>query len=146
MLDSNLAKLYGVETKRLNEQVRRNLKRFPAYFMFKLTKDEFEALRSQFATSKEGKGGRRYEPLVFTENGVAMISTVLNSEVAIEINIAIMRVFTRLRSFYAFEERMDRKVNKLEENVTQVFKVVFERLGNLEDKAFNHRKKIGFKI
>ena len=147
MLDSDLAKLYGVETKRLNEQVRRNLKRFPGDFMFKLTSDEFEALRSQFATSKEGKGGRRYRPFAFTENGVAMLSTVLSSDVAIEVNIAIMRVFTKLRSFYALEERMDRKVDQLEENVTQVFKVVFERLDNLEDLNINQkkRKKIGLK-
>lgn len=147
MLDSDLAKLYGVETKRLNEQVRRNLKRFPEDFMFKLTVEEFEALRSQIATSKDGKGGRRYQPFVFTENGVAMLSTVLNSEVAIEVNIAIMRVFTKLRSFYALEERMDRKVDRLEENVTQVFKVVFERLDNLDEVAINQkkRKKIGLK-
>ena len=147
MLDSDLAKLYGVETKRLNEQVRRNLKRFPGDFMFKLTSDEFEALRSQFATSKEGKGGRRYRPFAFTENGVAMLSTVLSSDVAIEVNIAIMRVFTKLRSFYALEERMDRKVDQLEQNVTQVFKVVFERLDNLEDLNINQkkRKKIGLK-
>lgn len=147
MLDSDLAKLYGVKTKRLNEQVRRNLNRFPEDFMFKLTSDEFEALRSQFATSKEGKGGRRYQPFVFTENGVAMLSTVLNSEVAIEVNIAIMRIFTKLRSFYALEERVDRKVNNLEQNVTQVFKVVFERLDNLEEVAINQkkRKRIGLK-
>lgn len=147
MLDSDLAKLYGVETKRLNEQVRRNLKRFPNDFLFKLTSEEFEVLRSQIATSKNGKGGRRYQPLVFTENGVAMLSTVLNSEVAIEVNIAIMRVFTRLRSFYALEDRVERKVENLEQNVTQVFKVVFERLDNLEEVAIlqKKRKKIGLK-
>lgn len=147
MLDSDLAKLYGVETKRLNEQVRRNQKRFLDDFMFKLTSDEFDSLRSQIATSKDGKGGRRYQPLVFTENGVAMLSTVLNSEVAIEVNIAIMRIFTKLRSFYALEERIDRKVDQLEQNVTQVFKVVFERLDNLEEVTINQkkRKKIGFK-
>lgn len=147
MLDSDLAKLYGVETKRLNEQVRRNLERFPEDFMFELSIKEYELLRSQFATSKNGRGGRRYQPLVFTENGVAMLSSVLNSEVAIEVNIAIMRIFTKLRSFYALEERIDRKVNQLEQNVTSVFKVVFERLDNLEDvQAIPKRKsKIGLK-
>lgn len=101
MLDSDLAKLYGVETKRLNEQVRRNQNRFPDDFMFRLEPEEFEILRSQYATSSSVWGGRRYQPLVFTENGVAMLSTVLNSEVAIEVNISIIRIFTKLRSFYA---------------------------------------------
>jgi len=147
MLDSDLAKLYGVETKRLNEQVRRNQKRFPDDFMFQLSEEEFESLRSQFATSKEGKGGRRYQPLVFTENGVAMLSTVLNSEVAIDVNISIMRIFTKLRSYYALEERMDRKVDQIKENVNQVFKVVFQRLDDLDDtpKEKRTRKKIGIK-
>ena len=148
MLDSDLANLYGVETKRLNEQVRRNVDRFPDDFMFKLTKSEFESLRSQFATSKEEKGGRRYQPLVFTENGVAMLSTVLSSKQAIKINISIMRIFTKLRSFYALEERMDKKVNELELNVTQVFKVVFERLDKVEkidESLVKNRKKIGLK-
>lgn len=79
MLDSDLAKLYGVETKVFNQSVKRNIRRFPDDFMFKLTSEEYEALRSQFVTSKEGKGGRRYQPFVFTENGVAMLSGVLNS-------------------------------------------------------------------
>ena len=84
MLDSDLAELYGVTTKRLNEQVRRNISRFPADFMFQLDKEETSALRSQFATSKEGRGGRRYLPYVFTEQGVAMLSSVLNNVRAIE--------------------------------------------------------------
>src|SRR3972149_5427901 len=88
MLDSDLAVLYGVTTKRMNEQVRRNLRRFPADFMFQLTSEEAESLRSQFATSK--RGGRRYLPYAFTEQGVAMLSSVLNSERAIEVNIQIM--------------------------------------------------------
>ena len=89
MLDTDLAKLYGVPTHRLNEQVRRNLKRFPPDFMFQLTSDEAKSLRSQFAISKKGRGGRRYAPLVFTEQGVAMLSSVLKSEKAVLVNIAI---------------------------------------------------------
>jgi len=146
ILDSDLAKLYGVETKVLNQAIKRNLRRFPDDFMFQISPEEHESLRSQFVTSKEGRGGRRYQPLVFTENGVAMLSSVLKSDTAIDINIAIMRVFTKLRSFYALEERVNRKVNKLEEDVTQVFKVVFERLDDLNDKLPTHdetRRKIG---
>ena len=101
MLDSDLATLYGVPTKRLNEQVKRNRKRFPADFMFQLTAQETETLRSQFATSKDKRGGRRTRPYVFTEQGVAMLSSVLNSERAIQVNIAIMRAFVRLREILA---------------------------------------------
>jgi hypothetical protein len=100
MLDRDLAELYGVPTKRLNEQVRRNIKRFPSDFMFRLTADEDSLLRSQIATSKMGRGGRRYTPFVFTEQGIAMLSSVLNSERAIQVNIAIMRVFIRLRETF----------------------------------------------
>lgn len=148
MIDSDLAKLYGVETKRLNEQVRRNKERFPEDFMFECNTEELAVLRSQIATSNSSSfwnPKRRNLPMLFTENGVAMLSSVLNSKQAIKVNISIMRIFTKLRSFYALEERIDRKVNNLEQNVTQVFKVVFERLDNLEDKTFNKAKKIGLK-
>ena len=98
MLDRDLATLYGVETKRLNEQVKRNIKRFPEDFMFQLTKDE--CLRSQIATLNEGRGQHlKYMPYVFTENGVAMLSSVLRSDTAIEVNIRIMRAFTSMRKF-----------------------------------------------
>ncbi|MBD65418.1 MAG: DNA-binding protein [Halobacteriovoraceae bacterium] len=145
MLDRYLAELYGVETRVLNQSVRRNLKRFPDDFMFKLTREENEALKSQIVTSKEGRGGKQKQPLVFTENGVAMLSAVLKSDRAIEVNIAIMRIFTKLRSYYALESRIERKIDNLEENVTHVFKVVFERLDNLEEVVINQkkRKKIG---
>jgi len=96
LLDVDLAALYGVPTKRLNEQVRRNRARFPEDFMFQLTAEEATSLRSQFATSNKGRGGRRYAPYAFTEQGVAMLSTVLNSERAILVNIEIMRAFVRL--------------------------------------------------
>ncbi|HXQ88757.1 MAG TPA: ORF6N domain-containing protein, partial [Solirubrobacterales bacterium] len=97
MLDEDLADLYGVETKRLVEQVKRNSERFPPDFMFQLTKGEAEALRSQIATSNVGRGGRRYQPYVFTEQGVAMLSGVLRSDRAIAVNIEIMRAFVELR-------------------------------------------------
>ncbi|MFG1483480.1 ORF6N domain-containing protein [Halobacteriovorax sp. HFRX-2_2] len=148
MLDSDLAELYGVETRVLNQSVRRNLKRFPGDFMFQLTREEHEVLKSQIVTSKEGRGGKQKQPLVFTENGVAMLSAILKSDHAIEVNIAIMRIFTKLRSYYALEDRMERKVDKLEQNVTQVFKVVFERLDNLEEKLPSldgERRKIGLR-
>lgn len=104
-------------------------------------------LKSQIVTSKDGRGGKQKQPLVFTENGVAMLSAILKSDRAIEVNIAIMRIFTKLRSYYALEERIERKVGNLEQNVTQVFKVVFERLDNLEEVRTNtkSRKKIGLK-
>lgn len=145
MLDSDLARLYEVETKYLNRQVKRNQIRFPDDFMFQLSKDEFDSLRCQNVTSKDGKGGRRYQPTVFTELGVAMLSSVLKSERAAIVNISIMRTFVSLRSYYALEEKIERKVDNLEQNVTQVFKVVFERLDNLEGVPASQkkRKKIG---
>ena len=97
LLDSDLAELYGVETRRLNEQVNRNKARFPEDFMFQLNDQEFAGLMSQFATSKSGRGGRRKLPYAFTEQGVAMLSSVLNSERAVQVNIAIMRAFVQMR-------------------------------------------------
>lgn len=147
MLDSDLAKLYRVETKYLNKQVKRNIQRFPDDFMFKLSKEEFDILRCQIGTSSSEYGGRRYQPTVFTELGIAMLSSVLRSERAVTANILIMRTFVKLRSYYALEERVDRKVDKLEKNVAQVFKVVFERLDNLEEIKIHEkkRKRIGLK-
>jgi phage regulator Rha-like protein len=104
MLDSDLAELYEVDTKVLNQAVKRNITRFPPDFMFQLTSEESESLMSHFVTSKKGRGGRRYLPFVFTENGVAMLSSVLSSEKAIQINVSIMRIFTRLRSFLMLEK------------------------------------------
>jgi len=99
MLDSDLAQLYGVPTHRLNEAVKRNIGRFPSDFMFQLTEDEWKGLISQIAISKNNRGGRRFAPNVFTEQGVSMLSTVLNSELAIEININIIRAFVKLRHY-----------------------------------------------
>jgi hypothetical protein len=149
MIDSDLAKLYGVETKQLNRQVQRNFKRFPPDFMFQLTEIEEESLRCQFGTSKEGKGGRRYLHYVFTENGVAMLSSVLGSDRAIEINISIMRIFTKLRSFHALESDFTAELKNLKENVNAIFKVVFTRLDSIEEDLIprlpSKRKKIGIK-
>lgn len=128
MLDEDLADLYGVETKRLIQQVKRNLKRFPKDFMFQLNKVEAEALRSQIATSNDGRGGRRYAPYVFTEQGVAMLSAVLRSDRAIAVNIEIMRVFVELRrvasSYAALEERLEeieRELGGHDEQLNQIF-------------------------
>src|SRR5215212_11566538 len=109
MVDFDLAELYGVTTSRLNEQVTRNRKRFPEDFMFRLTTEEAACLRSQFAISNIRRGGRRYLPCAFTEQGVAMLSSVLNSEQAIEVNIAIMRAFVRLRQMLETNEELNRK-------------------------------------
>ncbi|HEY6552098.1 MAG TPA: ORF6N domain-containing protein [Vicinamibacteria bacterium] len=128
MLDEDLADLYGVETKRLIEQVKRNLERFPEDFMFQLRKDEAAALRSQIATSNTGRGGRRYAPYVFTEQGVAMLSSVLRSKTAIAVNIEIMRAFVELRrvanSYAAIEKRLEqieRGMGEHDEQLEQVF-------------------------
>lgn len=148
MLDSDLAKLYGVETRRLNEQVRRNLDRFPEDFLFQLTSEEYEFLKSQIATSKAGRGGKQKQPLVFTENGVAMLSSVLTSKQAVQVNIAIMRIFTKLRSFLLLEKENTKRIDSIERGTNQLFKIVFERLDNLEEKLPSHdkdRKKIGLK-
>ncbi len=125
MLDRDLAKLYGVETKVLNQAVKRNIQRFPADFMFQLTKDE--CLRSQIVTSNGGRGGARYMPYVFTENGVAMLSSVLRSERAIEVNIRIMRAFTMMRNFirnhasiFQRMERIEMKQLKTDEKVDAI--------------------------
>ncbi len=147
MLDSDLALLYGVETKVLNQQVKRNLKRFPPDFMFQLTSEEFNILKSQIASSKFGSGGKQKLPLVFTENGVAMLSGILNSDRAINVNISIMRIFTKLRSFHALETNLSGEVKELKENSNKLFKAIFERLDSIEDdlipKLPNQRKKIG---
>jgi hypothetical protein len=131
MLDEDLADLYGVETKRLIEQVKRNLERFPEDFMFRLDKSEAAALRSQIATSNAGRGGRRYAPYVFTEQGVAMLSGVLRSKRAITVNIQIMRAFVELRrvgsSYAAIEKRLEqieRELGGHDEQLNQIFKTL----------------------
>jgi len=136
LIDFDLADLYGVSTKQLNQQVSRNKKRFPEDFMFRLTKEEADALRSQFVTSNTGRGGRRYLPYAFTEQGVAMLSSVLNSEnseQAIEVNIMIMRAFVKLRQTLESNEELNRKfaavIRKLSTH-EKYFRVVFDELKN----------------
>ena len=114
MLDADLAQLYGVPTFRLNEQVKRNLRRFPPDFMFQLTEFEWVVLISQIAISKPSRGGRRFSPFVFTEQGVAMLSTVLHSDRAIQINIAIMRAFVKMRHAVLSNRDLARRVEKVE--------------------------------
>jgi phage regulator Rha-like protein len=130
MLDSDLAGLYGVSVKRLNEQVRRNLKRFPSDFMIRLNRKEFEALRSHFATLRQGRGEhRKYLPYAFTEQGVAMLSSVLNSERAIEVNIEIMRAFTKLRHWLSRHKELAQKPGELERKIgrhDEQIQIIFE--------------------
>ena len=149
MVDEDLAELYGVGTKELNQQVQRNRKRFPEDFMFQLTKEEAEALRSQFVISKPRRGGRRYLPYAFTEPGVAMLSSVLNSEHAIEVNITIMRAFIRLRQMLESNEALNRKfaavIRKLSTH-DNYFRVVFDELKKLTEQPSPPRKSIGFKV
>jgi ORF6N domain-containing protein len=131
MLDSQLAELYEVRTFRLNEAVKRNRRRFPEDFMFRLTAEEAGSLRSRIAISKPGRGGRRTLPYVFTEQGVAMLSTVLNSERAIAVNIAIMRTFVRLRQILATHKELAERLAAIEKRYDQRFKVVFDILKQL---------------
>jgi hypothetical protein len=148
MIDSDLAELYEVETKQLNRQVRRNVLRFPEDFMFQLTAEEYDVLKRQIGTSKTGSGGKQKLPLVFTENGVAMLSGILNSEQAILVNIAIMRIFTRLRSFLLLDVELRNEIKHLKKGTSEMFKIVFERLDDLEDTSPSldtNRKKIGVK-
>jgi hypothetical protein len=152
MLDSDLAKLYGVETKRLIEQVKRNQNRFPDDFLIICSLNDLDDLRSQIATAKTTtpwNHKRRSAPMLFTENGVAMLSTVLNSERAIQVNIAIMRTFTKLRSFLSMENSLEGRVGTIEKGTHKLFKIVFQRLDTLDEqitpKLPANRKKIGLK-
>jgi hypothetical protein len=155
MLDSDLAELYGVSTKVLNQAVKRNLDRFPKDFMFQITKTERESLRSQFVTFKNAIARRKYLPYVFTEQEIAMLSTVLNSDKAIKVNIAIMRAFVKMRTMLQMDESLIDKIENLEKGsiefkrgVDKVFRIVFERLETLEAETPvlpTKRKKIGLK-
>jgi phage regulator Rha-like protein len=117
ILDSDLAELYGVPVKRLNEQVKRNQERFPPDFMFRLSAKESESLRSQSATSKTGRGGRRYAPYAFTEHGAIMAATVLNSERAVEMSVFVVRAFVRLREMLATNQQLASKIDELEQRL-----------------------------
>jgi hypothetical protein len=148
MLDSDLAELYGVETKYLNRQVKRNIERFPTEFMLKLSKEEVENLRCQFVTFKESVKGRKYLPFVFNEYGIAMLSGVLNSEQAISVNIGIIKMFIRLRKYLASDESVVDRVEQLEKGTDKLFRIIFERLDNVENMIPllpKDRNKIGLK-
>jgi len=148
MIDRDLALLYGVSTKRLNEQVKRNLKRFPSDFMFKLNLEEARVSRSQFATLKHGHN-IKYLPYVFTEQGVAMLSTVLHSERAIQVNIAIMRAFVKLRQILSTNKELARKLAQLEHRIekhdTEIH-AIFEAIRQLMAPQDKPKRRIGFHV
>jgi hypothetical protein len=153
MMDSDLADLYEVPIRDLTRQVKRNNSRFPEDFLIIPDSKELEDLRCQFGTANRANAWnhmRRSTPMFFTENGIAMLSSVVSSERSIQINIAIIRVFTHLRSFLSLENSNAQKINVLEKNTTKLFKVVFEKMNTIEDlitpKISEKRKKIGLKV
>lgn len=143
MLDRDLAELYGVETKYLKQAVRRNIKRFPSDFMFELSKDQENSLRSQIATLKRGQHSK-YSSFAFTEQGVAMLSSVLRSDRAIQVNIQIMRTFTKLRHMIAGHEELKKAVEELKQQTEERFEIVFSVLDKLLSDDDKSKKKIGF--
>jgi phage regulator Rha-like protein len=145
MLDKDLSELYGVETKVLNQAVKRNVNRFPKDFMFQLTPEEAaEVSRSQFVTLKRGQN-IKYLPYAFTENGVAMLSSVLSSERAVEVNIQIMRTFTRLREMLLTHKDLQRKIDNMEKKYDHQFKIVFDAIRQLMTPDEPKKKPIGFR-
>ncbi len=145
MLDKDLAELYGVETRRLKEQVRRNINRFPESFMFELSQEEHQSLRSQFATLKRGSHSK-YPPFVFTEHGILMLSSVLNSEIAIKMSVQIIETFVQLRKIANnYEEIMD-KIQQMESQYNNQFGEIYKALQQLLSKPKEQpRPKIGYK-
>jgi hypothetical protein len=150
MLDSHLADLYGIETKVLNQSVKRNIERFPSDFLIVPNSNELEELRSQIVTAisiNDWNHMRRSTPMLFTENGIAMLSSVLRSPKAIQVNISIMRIFTKLRSFLMLEKDLRDRMSQLEIDTNKLFKLVFERLDEYETNIapIKKQKKIGIK-
>ncbi|WP_426669460.1 ORF6N domain-containing protein [Mucilaginibacter sp. McL0603] len=150
MLASDLAELYNIETRVLNQSVNRNLKRFPPDFMFQLSEDEYSSLTSQFVMSKNGRGGRRVLPFVFTEHGVLMLSSVLNSNRAIEVNIQVMRIFTKIRQMLLDNTELRLEIDKIKSklnNQDKNMEIVFRYLDELIDRKDEpkERKRIGYK-
>jgi hypothetical protein len=143
MLDVDLASLYGVETRILTRAVQRNLDRFPDDFMFQLTAEEFDDLRSQIGISSRW-GGRRYRPYAFTEHGVAMLSSVLRSERAVQVNIEIMRTFVRLRLMLASNAELERRLDELEARYDVQFRAVFDTIRELMRPPSAPRRRLGF--
>lgn len=153
MLDRDLAEIYGIETKVLKQAVRRNMKRFPKDFMFEMSPQEFENWRSHFVTSKSEKKGLRYPPFCFTEHGVIMLASILNSDTAVQINVQIVRIFTRMREMLALDKEIRHDLEmlylKVNEHDNQIL-VIFEYLKQLEhsrqkESIQKDRKRIGFK-
>lgn len=145
MLDSDIAELYQVETKRLKEQVRRNINRFPESFMFELSKEEHEALRSQIATLKRGQHSK-YPPFVFTEHGILMLSSVLNSDIAIKMSVQIIETFVQLRKLANNYEEIMHKIQQMESQYNHQFSEIYQALQQLFSKPNeNPRPKIGYK-
>jgi len=142
MLDKDLAELYEVETRALKQAVRRNITRFPDDFMFELTKQEFTNLRSHIVTSN--RGGSRYKPMAFTEQGVAMLSSILRSDRAIQVNIQIMRTFTKLRHMISVSEELKQEIAELRKQTDERFQVVFDVLDRLLAGDDAPKRKIGF--
>lgn len=146
MIDSDLADLYGVEIKALNRAVKRNLERFPEDFCFQLSEKEYDSLRCQFGTLKMGRGEhRKYLPFVFTEQGVAMLSSVLKSKRAVLVNVQIMRTFVRIREMLISNKELARKLANLEKRYDHQFKVVFDAIRELMISPRNNKKTIGFR-
>lgn len=152
LLDSDLAELYGVETKQLKRSVRRNFDRFPKDFMFQLSREEYDSLRSQFGTLKRGEH-TKYLPYVFTEQGVAMLSSVLNNERAVKVNIAIMRAFVQMRKFLQSSEALAKKLADLEKETSKKFadqqrqiKIIFEAIKQLMTEKNKPKKQMGFVV
>jgi hypothetical protein len=144
MLDADLARLYGVATKNLNKAVKRNTSRFPSDFMFQLSPKELHSLGFQSGTSKPGRGGRRYVPYAFTEQGVAMLSSVLRSSRAVQVNVAIMRTFVRLREMLTTHEELRRKIDAMEKRYDARFRTVFETIRQMLETPIPAKKPIGF--
>jgi hypothetical protein len=149
ILDLDIAQLYGVPVKRLNEQVKRNQERFPSDFMFQLNRKEHDALRSQIATSKKSRGGRRYTPYAFTEHGAIMAATVLNSKRAVQMSVFVVRAFVRLREMLATNRRLAGKITELENRLDThdyVIQDLIEAIRELMTPKQPPRRRIGFQL
>ena len=147
MLDEDLAAMYGVELKVFNQAVKRKGNRFPRDFMFQLTQSEHDSLRSQSVTLKKGRGQhRKFLPFVFTEQGVAMLSSVLNSDRAVEVNIPIMRAFVKLREMIVSNKELAEKLNAMEQKYDEQFRVVFDAIRQFMSSDVVEKESIGFKV
>ena len=147
MLDADLASLYGVTVKRLNEQVRRNKERFPADFMFQLNSEEWDSLRSQIVNLEAGPGRhRKFLPFVFTEHGAVMLANVLSSQAAVEASIHVVRAFIHLRELAITHDDLVKKINQMEKKYDTQFRVVFDALREMMNPARGKQKEVGFRV